>query len=66
MNNIKIKNFSAYWDFDNKYGVIELFFADSEKWPSPKLAADEFTAMLSILQFPDTSWHVPTRSLVKE
>ena len=65
MNNIKITNFTAYWDFDNKYGVIELFFADEKQWPSPKLASDEFVAMLSILQFPNTSWHIPTRSLVK-
>ena len=65
MDHLQINNFKAFWDCDNRFGNIELFFSNGQHWRSPNLPADEFTAMLSVLQFPNISWHIPTRSLVK-
>lgn len=65
MDHIQVTSFKAWWDFDNKFGQIELSFKDIKPWRTPNLPADEFTAMLSLLEFPNISWHVPTRSLVK-
>lgn len=65
MNRLTINNFKAFWDIDNHFGGIELFFTNNTHWRSPNLDANEFTAMLSILQFPATAWDIPTRSLVK-
>jgi len=65
MDNLKINSFKAYWDLDNKFGRIDLYFSNGQKLETPQLSSGDFVAMLSILQFSNTSWHVPTRSLVK-
>jgi len=52
MNNLEVKNFTSYWDYDHQYGNVELFLTNGLTWKSTKLSAAEFTAMMSIIQFP--------------
>lgn len=65
MKYLEIMDFKAYWDVYNKFGSVELFFSNNTNWQSPTVGADEFAAMLSILQFKNVAWHVSTRSIVK-
>lgn len=66
MNHLRIINFKAYWDFDNHFGKVELFFDDGQHWELPaELSSSDFSAVLSILQFSNLSWHIPSRSIVK-
>lgn len=66
MSHLKIINYKTYWDCDNHFGKIELFFDDGTKLELPdQLAASEFSAILSILQFSGVLWHIQSRSIVK-
>jgi hypothetical protein len=62
---LQIINFKAYWDCDNHFGKIDLFFPNNGHWQSPNLANSDFVAMISLLQFPNILWHPPSNSIVK-
>jgi hypothetical protein len=62
---LEIINFKAYWDCDNHFGKVDLYFSNDQHWQSSNLVYSDFLAMISILQFPGTLWHTGSNSIVK-